>query len=178
MAVMVCNEMFCVDRCQMISQEDYDFIVAFDGASGKAKEKLLEERKTQCAKTFLNLMGHVSKDQTIYYILVLIDDMLLVCFIKATKMRLLSVNGRVMEIMVLQEDKNRVEIFKEYARKRKESVWAPFLNMLNRQDGFITNMTARILAKMACGSKELMDGSDLHFYLTWLKDQLKLPVSD
>lgn len=49
--------------------------------------------------------------------------------------------------------------------------------MLNRQDGFITNMTARILAKMACGSKELMDGSDLHFYLTWLKDQLKLPVS-
>lgn len=75
--------MLWVNRCQMISQEDYDFIVAFDGASGKAKEKLLEERKTQCAKTFLNLMGHVSKDQTIYYILVLIDDMLQVCFTKA-----------------------------------------------------------------------------------------------
>jgi len=62
----------------MISQEDYNFIVAFDAPNGKAKDQLLEEQKTQCAKTFLNLMGHVSKDQTIYYILVLIDDMLLV----------------------------------------------------------------------------------------------------
>lgn len=140
-------------QCQMISQEDFNFIVAFDGASGKTKDALLEEQKTQCAKTFLNLMGHVSKDQTIYYILVLIDDMLL-------------------------EDKGRVEIFKEYAKKRKESVWAPFLNMLNRQDGFITNMTSRILAKMACWSRDLMDGSDLHFYLTWLKDQLRLPDNE
>jgi len=67
----------------MISQEDYNFIIGFDGASGKAKDQLLEEQKTQCAKTFLNLMGHVSKDQTIYYILVLIDDMLLVRFFTA-----------------------------------------------------------------------------------------------
>jgi V-type H+-transporting ATPase subunit H len=135
-------------QCQMISSEDYNFIVAFDTATGKAKEQLLEEQRLQCAKTFLNLMGHVSKDQTIYYILVLIDDM-------------------------LTEDHSRVEIFKEYSRKKKESVWAPFLNMLNRQDGFITNMTSRILAKMACWGKELMDGSDLNFYLTWLKDQLR-----
>jgi len=78
---------------------------------------------------------------------------------------------------LLQEDRTRVEIFKEHAKKKKESVWAPFLNMLNRQDGFITNMTSRILAKMACWSRELMDGSDLHFYLTWLKDQLRMPVS-
>jgi V-type H+-transporting ATPase subunit H len=49
--------------------------------------------------------------------------------------------------------------------------------MLNSQDGFITNMTSRLLAKMACCSKELMDGSDLHFYLTWLKDQLKAAVN-
>lgn len=60
---------------------------------------------------------------------------------------------------ITQEDKGRAEIFKEYARKKKESVWAPFLNMLNRQDGFITNMTSRILAKMACWSRDLMDGS-------------------
>lgn len=61
----------------MISQEDYNFIVAFDAANGKAKDQLLEEQRMQCAKTFLNLMGHVSKDQTIYYILVLVDEMLI-----------------------------------------------------------------------------------------------------
>lgn len=70
-----------------------------------------------------------------------------------------------------------MEIFHEYAQKEKESVWGPFLNLLNRQDGFITNMTARIIAKIACWSQTPMDRSDLHFYLTWLKDQLKAQVS-
>lgn len=69
-----------------------------------------------------------------------------------------------------------MEIFHEYANAKKESVWAPFLNLLNRQDGFITNMTSRIIAKIACWAQTPMERSDLHFYLTWLKDQLKAQV--
>lgn len=38
-------------------------------------------------------------------------------------------------------------------------------------------MTSRIIAKLACWSHELMEKTDLQFYLTWLKDQLKLSVS-
>lgn len=76
----------------------------------------------------------------------------------------------------MQEDRTRVEVFHEYATKKKESVWGPFLNLLNRQDGFITNMTSRIIAKIACWSQTAMERSDLHFYLTWLKDQLKSQV--
>ncbi|XP_030752003.1 V-type proton ATPase subunit H isoform X1 [Sitophilus oryzae] len=135
-------------QSQMISQEHYNFIVAFDVNDHQKRESLLKKDRNQCAQTFLNLLGHVSKDQTLQYILVLIDDM-------------------------LQEDRSRVEIFHEYANKKKESVWGPFLNLLNRQDGFITNMTSRIIAKIACWSQTPMERSDLHFYLTWLKDQLK-----
>lgn len=135
-------------QSQMISQEDYNFIVAFDIQDNHQREQLLKRDRLQCAQTFLNLLGHVSKDQTLQYILVLIDDM-------------------------LQENRSRVEIFHEYANKKKESVWGPFLNLLNRQDGFITNMTSRIIAKIACWSQTPMERSDLHFYLTWLKDQLK-----
>lgn len=102
----------------MISQEDYNFVVAFDSATGDEKEKHLKENRIQCAKTFLNLLGHISKEQTIQYILIMIDDM-------------------------LNEDKARVEIFREYAKKIKESVWAPFLNLLNRNDGFIQNMVSQ-----------------------------------
>nr|CAD7398785.1 unnamed protein product [Timema cristinae] len=135
-------------QSQMISQEDYSFIVSFDNADSATRESLLKDNRNQCAKTFLNLLGHVSKDQTIQYILIMIDDM-------------------------LQEDRSRVEIFREHAAKKRESVWGPFLNLLNRPDGFIMNMTSKIIAKIACWSQELMDRSDLHFYLTWLKDQLK-----
>ncbi|XP_045478118.1 V-type proton ATPase subunit H isoform X2 [Harmonia axyridis] len=136
-------------QSQMISQEDFQFITQFDVPDREKREELLQRDRLQCAQTFLNLLGHVSKDQTLQYILVLADDM-------------------------LQEDHSRVEIFHEYAHKKKESVWGPFLNLLNRQDGFITNMTSRIIAKIACWSHTPMERSDLHFYLTWLKDQLKM----
>lgn len=36
---------------------------------------------------------------------------------------------------------------------------------------------SRIIAKLACWSKDLMEGPDLTYYLTWLKDQMKIPVS-
>ena len=70
-----------------------------------------------------------------------------------------------------------MEIFKEYSAKKNESAWVQLLTLLNRPGAFIMNMTARVIAKIACWSKQSMDGSDLNFYLTWLKDQLKTPVS-
>ena len=44
-----------------------------------------------------------------------------------------------------QDDKSRVEIFKEYAKKNKESVWVPFLHLLNRDDRFIVNQVINSL---------------------------------
>lgn len=140
-------------QSQMITQEDYNFIVALDQATPESRANLLKQQRLQSAKTFFNMLGHISRDQTIQYILIMIDEM-------------------------LQEDKSRVEIFKEYARKKKEPVWTQFLTLLNRPDGFIINMTSRIIAKIACWSRELMEGSDLQHYLTWLKDQLRMPNND
>ncbi|XP_055639286.1 V-type proton ATPase subunit H isoform X1 [Toxorhynchites rutilus septentrionalis] len=130
----------------MISQEDYACVSSLD-KDKKTQAQYLQENPNQCAKTFLNLLAHVSKDQTLQYILVMIDDL-------------------------LQEDRTRVQIFHDYANKHKESVWGPFLNLLNRQDGFIVNMASRIVGKLACWGHELIPKSDLHFYLQWLKDQL------
>ncbi|XP_055296058.1 V-type proton ATPase subunit H isoform X2 [Sitodiplosis mosellana] len=137
-------------QSQMITNEDYLCVSALDSDQ---RATYLQQNPGQCAKTFLNLLSHVSKDQTIQYILVMIDDL-------------------------LQEDRSRVEIFHEYAAKRKESVWGPFLNLLNRQDGFIVNMSSRILAKLACWGHELMPKADLHFYLQWLKDQLTIKSNE
>jgi V-type H+-transporting ATPase subunit H len=51
---------------------------------------------------------------------------------------------------MFQEDKSRVEIFKDYSSQRGESAWVYLLTLLNRPAGFIMNMTARVIAKMAC----------------------------
>lgn len=133
----------------MISAEDFDCISALDGDT---KAAYLKQSPDQAARTLLNLLTHVSKDNTIQYILVLIDDL-------------------------LQEDRTRVDIFHEYAQTRKENVWSPFLNLLNRNNGFIVNMASRILAKLACWSPVQMPKADLTFYLQFLKDQLTLNVS-
>uniref|UniRef100_A0A2R5L869 V-type proton ATPase subunit H n=1 Tax=Ornithodoros turicata TaxID=34597 RepID=A0A2R5L869_9ACAR len=140
-------------QSQMISEEDYKFIVEFDQGSLESRAILLQQQRLQCARTFFNLLVQISKDQTIQYLLIMLDEM-------------------------LQEDKTRVEIFKDFCRKKKEAAWTPFLSLLERPDGFIVNMTSRILAKIACWSQELMDGADLQYYLTWLRDQLRMPNNE
>ena len=49
--------------------------------------QVAKEAPQQCAKTLYNLLGHISKDQTVQYLLTLVDDF-------------------------LQEDKARVAIFR------------------------------------------------------------------
>ncbi|XP_015329916.1 V-type proton ATPase subunit H isoform X1 [Bos taurus] len=100
-----------------------------------------------CAKTFINLMTHISKEQTVQYILTLVDD-------------------------TLQENHQRVSIFFDYAKRSKNTAWSYFLPMLNRQDLFTVHMAARIIAKLAAWGKELMEGSDLNYYFNWIKTQL------
>lgn len=132
-------------QSQMITQHDHDFIQAL---VNKGQKDLPDRQPDVCAAVFLNLLTHISKDNTIQYILVLIDD-------------------------ILSEDKSRVKIFRD-----KGGNWKPFLNLLNRQDEFIQHMTARIIAKLACWHPVLMERSDLNFYLSWLMDQLKMNTND
>ncbi|CAO2580983.1 V-type proton ATPase subunit H [Lemmus lemmus] len=133
---------------QMISAEDCEFIQRFEmKRSSEEKQEMLQTEGSQCAKTFINLMTHISKEQTVQYILTMVDDM-------------------------LQENHQRVSIFFDYAKRSKSTAWPYFLPMLNRQDPFTVHMAARIIAKLAAWGKELMEGSDLNYYFNWIKTQL------
>ncbi|XP_071593646.1 V-type proton ATPase subunit H isoform X1 [Heliangelus exortis] len=133
---------------QMISGEDCEFIQRFEQKRNpEEKQELLQTEGNQCAKTFINLMTHISKEQTVQYILTMIDDM-------------------------LQENHQRVSIFFDYAKRGKNTAWSYFLPMLNRQDLFTVHMAARIIAKLAAWGRELMEGSDLNYYFNWIKTQL------
>jgi len=132
----------------MISREDYEFITKLDNANPDQRKIICTEMAPQCALTFLNLLGYISKDATLQYILTMIDDL-------------------------IEEDPARVDIFNIHAKQYGENPYSPFFTLLNRQDGFITNQASRIIAKLAVHSKgKLMDKQDLHFYLNWLKEQL------
>ncbi|XP_025905863.1 V-type proton ATPase subunit H [Nothoprocta perdicaria] len=133
---------------QMISGEDCEFIQRFEQKRNpEEKRELLQTEGNQCAKTFINLMTHISKEQTVQYILTMVDD-------------------------TLQENRQHVCIFFDYAKRGKNTAWSYFLPMLNRQDLFTVHMAARIIAKLAAWGRELMEGSDLNYYFNWIKTQL------
>uniref|UniRef100_A0A8C6YJY2 V-type proton ATPase subunit H n=1 Tax=Nothoprocta perdicaria TaxID=30464 RepID=A0A8C6YJY2_NOTPE len=132
----------------MISGEDCEFIQRFEQKRNpEEKRELLQTEGNQCAKTFINLMTHISKEQTVQYILTMVDD-------------------------TLQENRQHVCIFFDYAKRGKNTAWSYFLPMLNRQDLFTVHMAARIIAKLAAWGRELMEGSDLNYYFNWIKTQL------
>lgn len=60
----------------MISQDVFDFISAYDVTD--AKGQFLNSNRPQAAKAFFSLLEHISKESTIQYVLVLIDDLLTV----------------------------------------------------------------------------------------------------
>uniref|UniRef100_UPI00358F269E V-type proton ATPase subunit H n=1 Tax=Myxine glutinosa TaxID=7769 RepID=UPI00358F269E len=134
-------------QSQMISHEDMAFIKRFQISSHEQRHALLDKEGFMCAKTFLNLMTHISREQTVQFVLTLVDD-------------------------ILQENHSRVQIFFDHARRTKTSPWSHFLPMLNRQDPFTVHQAARIISKLAAWGKELMEGSDLNYYFNWIKTQL------
>ncbi|XGW30885.1 hypothetical protein V3C99_009670 [Haemonchus contortus] len=138
-------------RSSMIPQEDYNFISAYENAKSKEERDAVlsaNDANGQAVRTYVNLITNVAKDQNVRYVLTLLDDM-------------------------LQEDKSRVEIFHNAARKQKRTVWSWFLGILQRQDNFIVNQMSSIIAKLACFGSTLMEGSELNYYFSFLKDQLK-----
>ncbi|CAL1542187.1 unnamed protein product [Lymnaea stagnalis] len=138
---------------QMITNEVYEFISKFDTAKPEERTAMLQKNPTQFVMVFRMLMEGISRDQTLQYVLTMLDD-------------------------VLQADKSRVEIFKDFARKNKENVWQPFFHLLDRDDKFIVYQASRIIAKIACWSKDQMERKHLQSYLVWLKDQIKLPNNE
>lgn len=74
----------CTCSSSVIQEDEYNFIVQYDSADAAGRAAIINELRSQCTKTFLSLLEHVSKDQTIQYVLVLVDDMLQVrkCFLE------------------------------------------------------------------------------------------------
>ncbi|GMT33479.1 hypothetical protein PFISCL1PPCAC_24776, partial [Pristionchus fissidentatus] len=138
-------------RSQMIPQEDFNFLTAYEGARSKdERDRVLRENDEngQAVKTIVNLLNNVAKDQNVRYVLTLFDDM-------------------------LSEDKTRVDLVHKAAHRQKRTAWGWFLGLLQRQDSFIVNQMSSVIAKLACYGSTPMDGQDLNYYFSFLKDQLR-----
>jgi len=132
-------------QSQMITEDDFNFINELDSAEDK--QAVLQKYGKNSAKSFANLIGQISRDQTVRYLLTLIDDL-------------------------LSLDKENIYLFHEYSVTMNQSAWAPFMNLLSRPDHFISHQAARITAKLTSWGKLRFSSDDLSGYLSWLKRQI------
>ena len=103
----------------------------------------------------MTIISKVSKESTLQYTVTLMDDL-------------------------LQENKNRVDLFHLYAKKYKENIYQTFIRLLLQQDLSLINQVSRIITKLACWSQEPMPDKELREYIVWAKEQLdeKNPYKD
>lgn len=141
-------------KSQMISPEDFQVIREYDQAkSFEERNAVIARRGDDCARTFISLTTRISKEETVKYVLTAVDDM-------------------------LAEDPQRTALFFDYGKKTRSSPWDGFINLLNRQNSFVVHQASRVIAKLACWSKERMNRKDLVFYLNWIKHQLVSGFTD
>ena len=110
----------------MLSDDDFNFINELD--SSEDKQFVLNKYGKDAARSFANLIGQISRDQTVRYLLTLIDD-------------------------ILTLDRENIYLFHQYSMTVNESAWAPFMNLLSRPDNFISHQAARITAKLTSWGK-------------------------
>lgn len=141
-------------QSKVITQDEYILMTKLDGTHEQRSAQLVE-KPTQCFKMLLHLMLQINKEQTVQYIVTMIDDL-------------------------LQEDKSRAQVLYNSARSEKDSIWDQFLSLIRKPDKYAANQSAQIIAKLACWTNKdsSMDINSLSYYMTWLKEQLKMPKND
>ncbi|TGZ67640.1 hypothetical protein CRM22_004703 [Opisthorchis felineus] len=139
---------------QIINTEQFNFITRLDNApTPEARTRVINEDPQLTARVFIFILNRISKEQTLQYILTLLDD-------------------------ILQEDKLRVEIFCSCFHDSREAIWPHFFSFFQRGDPFCMYQASRIVAKFACWSRQLMEEKELMYYLNWLRDQLLIPKNE
>ncbi|XP_028405002.1 V-type proton ATPase subunit H-like [Dendronephthya gigantea] len=134
-------------RSQMISKKDFDVIAAFDTLAKEKDYERMKSNSEEILSTIFSLLGHLSKDLTVQYLLTLLDDM-------------------------ITNDKECFTLLQDYKKKSQASPWQQFFNLLHRQDEFIVYQSARIIAKLACWGKTRLTHAEVISYFDWLKARL------
>lgn len=134
-------------RSQMICEKDFNVISQLDVLVKEKDYEMVKSRPEEVLSTIFSLLGHLSKDLTVQYLLTLLDDM-------------------------ITNDKECFNLLQDYKKKTHTSPWLQFFNLLHRQDEFIIYQSARIIAKLACWGKIRLTHAEVLSYFEWLKGRL------
>ncbi|OAF67531.1 V-ATPase subunit H [Intoshia linei] len=136
-------------EAEMISHYEFKVMQEISVLPVHNRNRHLVENLDKCTSVMLALVSRMSKDQTIQYILTILDDLL----------KDLPYNVYV--------------IFMEIMKSKFNSDFGPLLKLLTRSDKFITNQCSQIITKiLLLFNPNLLNQEDIFYYFSYLIDAL------
>eukprot|EP01135_Chromosphaera_perkinsii_P004759 Nk52_evm31s295 gene=Nk52_evmTU31s295 len=136
-------------RAALIKDEELDMIRRYDSKVSRLQADLLDSNGLQYTRLLLNLLTKLSKDDTVQYVLTLIDDMIM-------------------------NDESRVQLFHQVGAEAGKVCYGPFLKLLEQfnNDDYVQYKASKILTSLVITGK-LLEGKDLDFFTKWITKRLK-----
>jgi len=135
----------------MIEAKDLELIRLYDKAPLETKKNLLDKDGEEYARLFLHLITNIGKEETLQYLLSLVDE-------------------------ILTADENRANLFIRLRDSKNLPIsFSPFFRLLNLSDDpdwFLTSKTCRVLSILLLKSPTAPD-EDVQQLVRWINKQLR-----
>jgi len=138
-------------RANLISERELDLIRKFDKKSNEVRQSLITKEGEIYAELFLELLVKINKEETLQYLLTLIDN-------------LLSKNSEC------------VSLFLKLSSKNPNFPFEPFVRLLNRSnlDWYTNSKASSVLATVLCNAPSVTEENG-KFMCHWIRSQLAKP---
>lgn len=135
-------------KANLIMGAELDLIKKYDKRSADAQNTLIQKEGDTYAALFLELVNKINKEETIHYLLTIIDNL-------------------------LQENPNASVLFLKLKSKNPLLPFDPFLRILGRSncDWYMSAKASSILASLMGNTTVL--ANDVKFICGWLRDNLR-----
>lgn len=132
----------------IINDAELALITAFDKSPKTAQLAAVSEKGVEHVQMFLKLVTNLSKNETLQYVLTLIDDL-------------------------FTDEPGMVKLFLTDDVQKEKQSYEPFLDILRRsQDQYLVHMTCRVVSILVQAGAAL-DEESSRFYFEWIRDQYK-----
>ncbi|KJE88854.1 vacuolar proton pump subunit H [Capsaspora owczarzaki ATCC 30864] len=134
-------------RAGFITEEELDMIRRYDNKGAATQNELLATQGQKYGALFLHLLGKITADQTVQYLILLVDDL-------------------------LSESRDRAKLF-HACNTASDGVlpYAPFLSLLRSRDAYTRYASNKILSVLLSTGRPL-DTRSVSFYAAWLSNEL------
>lgn len=131
-------------QSHIINENDYAFISKFDSGDDSDKVGIINNLEAAGVEKLLSIISRMSKEQTVAYLLMRLDAIL----------------------------DNIYPHLKSYADKEGIAPCKFFMDLMNRQDLYISHMCCKLVSKVMALSQENLSDQDLDFYFGWIRSQI------